>query len=83
MLLSTHKCTCTHQSVYKRMSVLVFRRTRAELGRIDVIIPDDLESDLRVKVAQEYGGQKGALGKAVAEAIHLWLKQKETSGKKK
>jgi len=53
------------------------------LGRIDVIIPDDLESDLRVKVAQEYGGEKGALGKAVAEAIHLWLKQKETSAKKK
>jgi hypothetical protein len=65
------------------MPVLVFRRTRAELGRIDVIIPDDLESGLRVKVAQEYGGEKGALGKAVAEAIRLWLKQKESSTKKK
>jgi hypothetical protein len=52
------------------------------LGRIDVIIPDDLESDLRVKVAQEYGGEKGALGKAVSEAIRLWLR-KEPLAKKK
>jgi hypothetical protein len=53
------------------------------LGRIDVIIPDDLESDLRVRVAQEYGGEKGALGKAVSEAIRFWLKQKESSAKRK
>jgi len=53
------------------------------MGRIDVVIPDDLESSLRVKTAREYGGQKGALGKAVTEAIRFWLKQKESLAKKK
>jgi len=53
------------------------------MGRLDVIIPDDVEGELRVRVAQLFGGERGALSKAVAEAIQLWLKQKEFGPKKR
>jgi len=41
-----------------------------------IIIPDKLEKELRVKVAEKYGGRKGGLGEAIAEAIQHWLKEK-------
>jgi len=53
------------------------------MGRLDVIIPDEVEKELRVRVAVLLGGQKGALSKAVTEAIKLWLQQKEISSKKR
>jgi len=53
------------------------------MGRINAIIPDDLESKLRVKVAQKYLGKKGALGLVVAEAIKLWLKKEDSQEKTK
>jgi len=45
------------------------------MGRLDVIIPDDLEREFRVKVAELRGGEKGAISKAVTEGIRLWMKQ--------
>ena len=53
------------------------------LGQITVQISDEIERRLRVKVAERYGGRRGALGDAIAEAIELWLKQKELEPKKK
>jgi predicted alternative tryptophan synthase beta-subunit len=41
------------------------------------MISDELDRRLRVKVAQKYGGKKGALGKAISEAIELWLKKEK------
>lgn len=40
-------------------------------------INSDLERKLRIKVAKEYGGQKGALRRALEEAIRLWLGEDE------
>ncbi len=53
------------------------------MGRLDAIIPDDLDHELRIRVAELYGGERGALSKAVTEAIRLWLKQKEPPSRKK
>ena len=53
------------------------------MGRINAIIPDDLESKLRVKATQKYLGKKGALGLVVAEAVELWLKEEENREKTK
>ena len=36
-----------------------------------------------MRVLEEYGSEKGALSKAVADAIDLWLRQKETTSRKK
>jgi hypothetical protein len=40
------------------------------------MLPDKVEKELRVKVAEKYGGRKGALGEAVAEALQEWLKKR-------
>lgn len=53
------------------------------MGRINAVIPDDLERKLRAKAAEKFMGKKGALGLAVAEAVKFWLEQGEVSGKKK
>lgn len=45
------------------------------MGRLDVVIPDDLDTKFRVEVARQ-GGKKGDLKKAVIEAIELWLETK-------
>jgi hypothetical protein len=37
-------------------------------------IPDELEKKFRVKVAEKFGGKKGALNLGAEEAIKLWLK---------
>ena len=43
------------------------------MGRIDAIIPDELESKFKIKIIQKFGGKKGDLQKAVGEAIELWV----------
>ncbi len=52
------------------------------MRRIDVIIPEDLERELRVRVAELFAGERGAISKAVSEAIRLWLRQKEPPEKR-
>ena len=44
-----------------------------EVGRISVIIPDELEKKLRFKTIEEYGGRKGDLSRAVKEAVKTWV----------
>ena len=43
------------------------------MGRISVIIPDELEKKLRFKTIEEFGGRKGDLSRAVEEAIKTWV----------
>lgn len=45
------------------------------MGRITLVISDELDRQFRSKVAMKYGGKKGAIGMAIKEAIELWLKQ--------
>jgi hypothetical protein len=39
-----------------------------------VELEKELEKKFRIRVAEKFGGQKGATRKAVEEAIKLWLK---------
>jgi len=45
------------------------------MGKISVIIPDDLEAELRKKIVEKYGWKKGNLSRGVEEAIRLWLRE--------
>ena len=45
------------------------------MGRLDVLLPDELEREFRIQVATRLGGTKGAISKAVAEALRLWMKE--------
>ena len=46
------------------------------MGRIDVILPDDLEEKFRREVAKKKGMRKGNLKKAIEEAVILWMEAK-------
>ena len=43
-----------------------------KLGRISVVLPDELEKRLRLKALEVFGGKKGDLSRAVEEAIKTW-----------
>jgi hypothetical protein len=43
-------------------------------------MPDDLNREFRIRVAEIYGSKKGAVTHAVQDAIKTWLK--ETSSKR-
>jgi len=47
------------------------------VGRLFLEIPDDVEKRFRIRVLELYGAKKGALSKALTEAIELWLKSKK------
>ena len=44
-----------------------------KLGRITVILSDELEKSLRFKTIERFGGKKGDLSRAVEEAIETWI----------
>jgi hypothetical protein len=46
-------------------------------GIIHVRIEKELVKRFRIEVARVYGGERGALSRAIEEAIGLWLKKKE------
>jgi len=52
------------------------------MARWHIIIPDDLDKKFRMRVLEKYRSEKGALSKAVVEAIELWLKQDEKTTRK-
>ena len=64
---------CLHANRYIEVAPLTFA-----MGRIDVVLPDQLERQLRMQVASRYGGKKGNLLRAVSEAIELWVSSDES-----
>lgn len=47
------------------------------MGQLNVSIPDDLERRFRELAAKKFGFKKGALSKAVEEAIRDWVEKNE------
>jgi hypothetical protein len=43
------------------------------MGRLDIVIPDELENELRMEIIKRFGGRKGDLSKALTEAIQQWI----------
>lgn len=51
------------------------------MGRVDIILPDDLEERFREEVFKRFGMKRGNLTKAIEEAIVRWIENKgEKSG---
>lgn len=48
------------------------------MGRVQTSIPENLERKLRMEAARRFEWRKGALQKAVVEAIDLWLSHEPT-----
>ena len=47
------------------------------MGRVSVELSDELEKKLRFKTIERFGGKKGDLSKAVAEAVKMWVAKEE------
>jgi hypothetical protein len=47
------------------------------MGRISVLLCDDLEKALRFTTIKGYGGRKGDLTRAVVAAITTWVANQE------
>ena len=56
-------------------------RMSEEKGIIYARIERQLEKRFRIEVTRFYGGERGALSRAIEEAIGLWLKKKEATTK--
>ena len=50
------------------------------MGKITVVVDDDIEREFRKAVARRHGVRKGALGIAVSEAMKLWIKKVKEAG---
>ncbi|MCL0093241.1 hypothetical protein M1N92_06320 [Dehalococcoidia bacterium] len=48
-------------------------KERGVMGRIDIILPDELEERFRAEVAKQLGMRRGNLTLAIQEAIELWI----------
>lgn len=56
------------------------------MGRIDVILSDELEAEFREEVYRQKGMKKGNIKKAIEDAIRLWIdanKMKRSEAAKK
>jgi len=43
------------------------------MGRIDIILPDDLEQEFREEVFKQLGMKRGNITIAIIDAIKLWI----------
>ena len=43
------------------------------MARIDIILPDELEHNLRMEAGRRLGAKRGAFTEAITEAVALWI----------
>ncbi len=46
------------------------------MGRMQIVLPDNLEEQLRKKAAEKFGMRKGSISDAVEEALKDWINKK-------
>jgi len=51
------------------------------MGRIDIILPDELEQKFRTEVAKQLGMKRGNLTLAVQEAVKSWIETRRKHGR--
>jgi len=59
----------TRRTVHKNSD----KSWRLKMGRICVVLSDQLEKQLRFKTIDRFGGKKGDLTRAVEEAVKTWI----------
>ena len=45
------------------------------MGKITVVIPDEMEEELRKRAFEKTKGKRGGLSQIVQEAIKMWLEK--------
>jgi hypothetical protein len=49
------------------------------MGKLNLMISDELEKRFRQAVAIHWGARKGVISKSLEEALELWIKSKSQS----
>ncbi len=77
--IHNHRILFTHLwlrgKAYKGISVYAINVI--SMGRMDIIIPDDLEKRFREEVFKRRGMKRGNMTWAIQEAIEQWIEQEE------
>ena len=47
------------------------------MGRMSIVLSDELEERFRKVVAAKYGWKKGALSEAIGAAVEDWIKKQQ------
>ena len=47
------------------------------MGRLQVVLSDDVEEQLRKRAAEKFGLRKGSMSHAIEEAVQQWLAKKK------
>ena len=55
---------------------LIPTRVDSDLGKLYIVISDEVERRLRLEVVKRLGGKKGDLSAAIEEALKDWLNKK-------
>jgi len=53
------------------------------MGRINVVLSDEIEHRLRLAIVEAYGGKKGDLSESIEQAIKEWLEKHERRGQER
>ncbi len=48
------------------------------MGRIDIVLSDEVERQLREEIVKELGMKKGNISIAIEQAIVMWIASKKT-----
>jgi hypothetical protein len=71
MELACHLYTATFIFLYLYASNIY-----KNMGKLNIMISDELENRFREAVAVEWGARGGAISKSLTEAIELWIKSR-------
>ncbi len=58
-------------------------RAKPELGKLYIVLSDEVERQLRIEIVKRLGGRKGNLSGAIEEAVKDWLKKTPLRSKNK
>jgi hypothetical protein len=47
-----------------------------KMGRLYIILSDQVERRLRLEIVKRFGGKKGDLSNAIEESVKMWLDSK-------
>jgi hypothetical protein len=60
-------------NIYIYRALRIYSSARYPLGKIYVVLSDDVERRLRLAIVKRLGGKKGNLSGAIEEAVNDWL----------
>jgi len=62
--------------------IKTYHYTLIHMPRFAIELPDALNREFRIRIAELYGSKRGAVTDAINEAVKLWLKETKRTQKK-